>query len=709
VSPVIRRVMLWSRGPNPGQVRAVTAALALAAVAVGSWALVDRAETLETLLFLALAASIVSVGVGYLSERYRRRHLEHLSDSRDLLQQTVRSPLSVGALLGRLCQIFGAGFAEVVVLPDALDQVALLVRICGGRITETSEAVDQVLLADVFSVTVPASLSLVLREGAGPVESDAMLARRGLHGAVMAALSVEGEILGSLMVGRGQGDLRSFTDEDQRLLEALAPQVGVTVEKLRLDERINHQAFHDSLTGLANRALFADRVVHALDRRMEPGRLRAAILFIDLDDFKVVNDTLGHASGDLLLQGVTRRLRRVVRPFDTVARLGGDEFAVLIEDPAGPEEAVAVAERFLEELTDTFDLHGAAVSIGASVGIAIADRPSMTYDHLLREADVAMYRAKERGKATIETFDAGMQRALERRLRLRGDLEQAVSAGELFVEYQPIVALESGTMVGVEALARWDSPRLGRIGPREFIPVAEASGLIREIGRQVLRTACEQAVRWSAGESGRELSVSVNLSPRQLLHPDFAEEVATILRETYLSPSLLNLEITESLLVENTPTTLERLRALKDLGVTIAVDDFGTGYSSLAELKFLPVDALKIPKSFVDNVATDARERAFLAGIIGLGRTLHLRVVAVGVEGADQLDELRDMNCDLAQGFHLAAPLDAEGVAELLSRQAGTAPADCGHRPREMALALLERGHGLATEDRLKPPAPIPA
>jgi diguanylate cyclase (GGDEF)-like protein len=669
------------------QVRTVTAALVVAAVAAGGWALVAQADTVETLLFLALGASIVSVGAGYLSERYQRRHLEHLSDSRDLLQQTVRSPLSVGALLGRLCQVFGAGFAEVVVLPDSPDQDALLVRVRGGRTMETSEAVDEDLLADVFSVIVPQSLSLVLREGAGPGQADAMLSRRGLHGAVMAALSVEGRVLGSLMVGRGEADRRSFTDEDRRLLEALAPQVGVTVEKVRLDERINHQAFHDSLTGLANRTLFADRVVHALDRRVAADRLRAAILFIDLDDFKVVNDTLGHPSGDLLLQGVTERLRRVVRPFDTVARLGGDEFAVLIEDLAGPEEAVAVAERFLEELAGTFDLHATPVTIGASVGIAIADRPSMTYDHLLREADVAMYRAKERGKATVETFDAGMQRALERRLRLKGDLEQAVAAGELFVEYQPIVALESGTVVGVEALARWDSPHLGRIGPREFIPAAEASGLIREIGRQVLRTACGQAVRWTAGQPGRDLSVSVNLSPSQLLHPDFAEEVAAILQETELSPWLLNLEITESLLVENTATTLERLRALKDLGVTLAIDDFGTGYSSLGELKFLPVDALKIPKSFVDNVATDMRERAFLAGIIGLGRTLDLRVVAVGVEDADQLDELREMSCDLAQGFHLAAPLNAAGVAELLSRQPKDVPSERGHRPWQAAQA----------------------
>jgi len=662
------------RGPRPRHVRAVTATLAVLCLATAIWSLVAGGESPGTLLLLLLCACVVWVGSGYLSERYHRRHLEQLSESRDLLQPTVRSPLSVPALLGRLCRVFDAGFAEAVVLPDAPGKSAAVFRVSNGRTLETSAAVDEDLLSEVFSVIVPATMSLLLREG-GHEQSDRVLRKRGLRDAVMAALSVEGRILGSVLVGRRHGALHPFDDEDRRLLEALAPQVGVTVEKLRLDERINHQAFHDSLTGLANRTLFADRVVHALDRRVAAGRLRAAILFIDLDDFKVVNDSLGHPSGDLLLRAVTERLRGVVRPFDTVARLGGDEFAVLIEDLAGPEEAVSVGERFLEELAGTFDLQGNVVSIGASVGVAIADTPSMTCEDLLRKADVAMYRAKERGKATIETFDASMQGALESRMQLRAGLEHALSAGELFVEYQPIVALGSGAMFGVEALARWDSPRRGRVGPREFIPVAETSGLIREIGQRVLHTACAQAVSWVAERpGGPPLHVSVNLSPRQLLHPGFAGEVGAVLRETGLSPSLLTLEITESLLVENNAATLERLHALKELGVTLAIDDFGTGYSSLGELKFLPVDALKIPKAFVDHVATDLRERAFLAGIIGLGRTLDLRLVAVGVEHAEQMVELRDLHCDLAQGFHVAKPLDARGVSELLAREARTGP-----------------------------------
>jgi predicted signal transduction protein with EAL and GGDEF domain len=382
----------------------------------------------------------------------------------------------------------------------------------------------------------------------------------------------------------------------------------------------------------------------------------------------------------------------VVRPFDTVARLGGDEFAVLIEDLAGPEEAVLVADRFLEELAVSFDLEGPAVGIGASVGIAVAGAGATTCDDLLREADVAMYRAKQRGKATVETFDASMQRSLERGLQLRSDFEKAVAAGELHIEYQPVVAVDTGRVVGVEALARWESAGRGRVGPREFIPVAEASGLIHEVGQWVLRTACAQAVAWMAGLPERDLIVGVNVSPRELLHPGFAHEVAAILRETGLTPALLTLEITESLLTEGTAVVLERLRALKGLGVTLAIDDFGTGRSSLGDLRSLPVDALKIPKAFVDNIATDARERAFLAGIIGLGRTLDLRLVAVGVEREEQLHELREMRCDLVQGFHLAAPLDAAGVGEMLAREAGAGPLDLSRRVWKAAQGRAPQG-----------------
>jgi EAL domain-containing protein (putative c-di-GMP-specific phosphodiesterase class I) len=290
-------------------------------------------------------------------------------------------------------------------------------------------------------------------------------------------------------------------------------------------------------------------------------------------------------------------------------------------------------------------------------------------DDLLRQADVAMYRAKERGKATIETFEPSMQWALEHRIQLRNELEQALAGDELYVEYQPIVSLRSGDVVGAEALARWANPRRGSIAPREFIPIAESAGLIRGIGEHVLRSACGQAVRWAKETPDHPMTVSVNLSPMQLLHPAFASDVAEVLRETGMEPARLTLEITESLLVEDTAVTLERLQALKDLGLILAIDDFGTGYSSLGELKFLPVDALKIPKAFIDNVATDDRERAFLAAIIGLGRTLGLRLVAVGVEDSDQRRQLKEMDCDLAQGFHIAMPLSADGIAAMIAGQ----------------------------------------
>jgi diguanylate cyclase (GGDEF)-like protein len=617
-------------------------------------------------LVLATLAGLTLGVAAYGGERHKRRRIQHLYASRDLLQSDSRSPLSVPTLLQRLCQIFEAGFAEVVILPDSPDQPAQVVHVRGGHATEMTRALDKDMLDDVFAVIVPPSSSVVLRPGVGPSQGGEILARRDLKDAIMTALQVEGRVLGVVLVGDRKSDLETFDDEDCKLLSGLGAQIGVSLENLRLDERLKHQAFHDALTGLANRTLFADRVAHALRRRVSPGHVRAAILFIDLDDFKVVNDSLGHACGDIALQSVTERLSHVIRPFDTVGRLGGDEFAVLLEDLAQPGEAIAVAERFLEELTGAFVVQGNAVTIHASVGVAIADNETTSPDDLLRQADVAMYRAKERGKATIETFEPSMQWALEHRVQMRNELEQALAADELYVEYQPVVSLRSGAVVGAEALARWTNPRRGWISPREFIPIAESAGLIRGIGEHVLRTACGEAVRWMRDQPDRSLSVSVNLSPVQLLHPGFASDVAAVLRDTGMKPSQLTLEITESLLVEDTATTLERLQALKDLGIIIAIDDFGTGYSSLGELKFLPVDALKIPKAFIDNVATDERERAFLAAIIGLGRTLGLRLVAVGVEDPDQRRQLTEMDCDMAQGFHFAPPLSADAMADLV-------------------------------------------
>ncbi len=620
-------------------------------------------------LLLSLFASFILGVAAYRGERHKRRRIQHLYASRDLLQSDSRSPLSVPTLLQRLCQIFEAAFAEVVILPDSPEQPAQVVRVRGGQTTEASRALDEDMLDDVFAVIVPPTSSVVLRPGVGPSQGGEVLRRRGLRDAIMTALQVEGRILGTVLVGDRKSDLETFDEEDCKLLSGLGAQVGVSLENLRLDERLKHQAFHDALTGLANRTLFADRVAHALHRRVSPGHLRAAILFIDLDDFKVVNDSLGHACGDMALQSVTERLRHVIRPFDTVARLGGDEFAVLLEDLAQPGEAIAVAERFLEELSGSFVIQGSAVTIHASVGVAIADNEVTSPDDLLRQADVAMYRAKERGKATIETFEPSMQWALEHRIQLRNELEQALAGDELYVEYQPIVSLRSGDVVGAEALARWANPRRGSIAPREFIPIAESAGLIRGIGEHVLRSACGQAVRWAKETPDHPMTVSVNLSPMQLLHPAFASDVAEVLRETGMEPARLTLEITESLLVEDTAVTLERLQALKDLGLILAIDDFGTGYSSLGELKFLPVDALKIPKAFIDNVATDDRERAFLAAIIGLGRTLGLRLVAVGVEDSDQRRQLKEMDCDLAQGFHIAMPLSADGIAAMIAGQ----------------------------------------
>ncbi len=660
--------------PRAGRGRLLVTAVAGASLGAGGLALARGRGLTVTILVLAIAASVAVGGAAWAEERYRRHRLQLLYQSHVLLQGSSGSPPSMETLLLRLCQVLRASFAEVVILPDAIDRSALVVQVRDGKAVDTARALDQAILDDVFSVVVPRSLSLLLRRREEGGQGGEILRRRNLGDAVMAALVVDGRVVGTVLTGDRRGR-RGFGEDDRQLLEALAPQVAITVDRARLDARLSQQAFHDALTGLANRSLFSDRVAHALERRVAPGRLRAAVLFIDLDDFKMVNDGLGHAAGDLLLQGVTQRLRRVVRPFDTVARLGGDEFAVLLEDLAGPEEALGVAQRFLDELAAPFELRGTTVVTGASVGVGIADTAATSPDDLLRQADWAMYRAKERGKATVETFHPGMESALEQRVQLIAELSEALSGDELTVEYQPIVSLSRGRVVGVEALARWTSPRRGRVAPREFIPIAEASGLICEIGERVLRTACRQAACWMAEHAEQELTVSVNLSPRQLLDPAFAGTVAAVLLETAIPPARLTLEITESLLVERTPETLRRLKALKDLGVTLAIDDFGTGSASLDELRRLPVDTLKIPKAFVDNVATSARDRAFLAGIIGLGRTLDLRLVVVGVEQAEQSDQLEQLRCDLVQGFHFAAPIDAAGISELLARQACGQPA----------------------------------
>jgi diguanylate cyclase (GGDEF)-like protein/PAS domain S-box-containing protein len=430
-----------------------------------------------------------------------------------------------------------------------------------------------------------------------------------------------------------------------------------------LQDQLVYAAYHDSLTGLASRALFRERLAeaHVLSARPED----VAVLFLDLDCFKEVNDSLGHAAGDQLLGQVAERLRRSVRDGDTVARFGGDEFAVLIVSIIAMADAETVARRVIAALGEPFEIGGRVLHIGASIGIASAG-DAADLEHLQRNADLAMYRAKAAGGSGLARYDPRMHDELVDRLALESDLRAALERDELTLHYQPTVDLGTGEIVGFEALVRWPHPTRGMVMPLDFVGIAETTGLIVPLGRWVLAEACRQAVAWGAGTT-RQLKMSVNVSVRQFDHCDLAAVVCDILAETGLPVGQLCLEMTESVLLTDTDENLTQLLRLKALGVTLAMDDFGTGYSSLAYLRRYPMDVLKIDRSFVGRLGGDAEDAALVQTIVRLGRSLGVCTVAEGIENAVQLTALRDMGCDLGQGYYLSRPVPAAEASRLLA------------------------------------------
>src|SRR5918997_1226210 len=438
-------------------------------------------------------------------------------------------------------------------------------------------------------------------------------------------------------------------------------------ERKALEERLMQQALHDPLTGLPNRTLFMNRLEHALDR----GRRRestVAVLFMDLDNFKFVNDSLGHEAGDLLLVAVSNRMQPCLRSEDTIARLGGDEFAVLIEDVKYTSEPAYVAERIVEVLQAPFAVGGQPVVITPSIGIAIGDSSQDPPEHLLREADLAMYRAKADGKARHRVFDPSMEHETTERLRLENDLRRGLQRAEFRVHYQPVVHLETRRIVGMEALVRWEHPERGVILPDDFVPLAEEIGLIIPLGRWVLREACRQAHRWQKRYPAEPpLSMGVNLSTRQLGDSDLVEDVEGLLRETGLDPECLILEITEGAVVGAEEHRIETLRRLHAMGVRFALDDFGTGYSSLSYLKRLPVSLLKIDRSFVERIGQDAEDEVLVTGMVYVASALGLSVVAEGVETPEQLAQVKSLGCELGQGHYFSEPVSSEAAGELLA------------------------------------------
>jgi len=437
-------------------------------------------------------------------------------------------------------------------------------------------------------------------------------------------------------------------------------------QRVALEEQLVHRAFHDELTGLANRALFANRVEQGLLRGSR-NALRTAVIFLDLDDFKEINDSLGHAAGDALLKQSAERLRVCLRAGDTAARLGGDEFAVLLEECHDDGvEVMQVAERIAQAFARPFALEEREAFASASIGVALS-RGDESGEELLRNADLAMYLAKRRGKARVERFAAHMHEEVVERLDLLADLRYAIEREELQLEYQPIVDLETRRVSGLETLVRWDHPRRGRIPPTDFIPIAEQSGLIVAIGRWVLLHACAHARHWSRSLPHlMPVTITVNLSARQLGDENLIDDVANALRVAGLRRDQLVLELTESTLLANSEETVGILTSLKSLGVRLAIDDFGTGYSSLSYLHRFPVDVLKIDKSFVEGVADGPGGSALASAVIGLGNSLSLRTVAEGIETEAQFAALLALGCKFGQGYLFSRPLPPGDVMPFL-------------------------------------------
>jgi diguanylate cyclase (GGDEF)-like protein len=614
-------------------------------------------------LFLAYRA--------YLSERQKHASLEMLYESSRIFLRSAELDSAIVSLLEHARLMFHSDRAEIVVAGP--EGTPLRTAVGPGR-------------ASAVMVPVPERAEVLARLSAdggpfiyAPGEDVPTSSDRLFRYAMVAPLRGESGLLGAIVVSDRIGESDEFTRDELRLLETVANQAAVALENgrleqslselFRLKEELRHQAYHDPLTGLANRALFLDAVRARLDA--PASARRPVILFLDLDDFKVVNDTVGHGLGDVLLQTVARRLTSCVRDADTVARLGGDEFAILTEDDVDLVEARQIAERVTDSFRAPFHVGERDFVIRASLGIA-AGAAGQTADELLRNADVAMYDAKVRGKAQVSLWTQSMHRAVVERHEMSADLSRAVDQGELDVFYQPLVALDTGRIVGFEALSRWNHPTRGPVPPDQFIALAEQSDTIVTLGRRVLRQACRDAVAWRSMPGLEDASVSVNLSPHQVARADFNDDVAAILAETRLDPAGLVLEMTETAMFRDMDGAVLELQSLRSTGIRLAVDDFGTGYSSLRYLRQFRVDELKIARDFIASEEDDDDGWAFAHAIVVLGRTLGLAIVAEGVETQGQRERLRELGCDIGQGYLFSRPVPAYAVASLVARLSPT-------------------------------------
>jgi diguanylate cyclase (GGDEF)-like protein len=504
------------------------------------------------------------------------------------------------------------------------------------------------------------------------------LASIGMRSMAMVPMVASGTAVGTLEFMSSRSGV--FGPHDLEIATMLAGEGAMALENARLYEQIRHQALHDGLTGLANRLLFRDRVVNAIERSHGRDGRPFAILFIDLDDFKVLNDTLGHARGDDVLVATAGRVSDSLRPSDTAARLGGDEFAVLLDGVADEETALSIAIRLADTLREPLEVCDIVTTVAASIGIAMSGALGESADDMLRNADMAMYAAKRSSRGRAQVFQSVLRDDAVARTELAGSLRGVEARGELRLDYQPIVELASGAVVGLEALVRWQPPDRPLLMPDSFIDLAEQTGDIVPMGRWILREACRQVRDWQVRLGLPDLQASVNLSARQFQEHDLVETVRGVLAETELTPSSLILEITESGLMQRTTGTIGRLTELRALGIHLAIDDFGTGYSSLSYLERFPVDSLKIDRSFIAELTPGGERPAIARAIVELGRTLDLHVVAEGIEQAEQADWLIGLGCAFGQGYLYSRPLGPAATEAFLaanaSRRARHVPAD---------------------------------
>jgi diguanylate cyclase (GGDEF)-like protein len=648
-----------------GAVAAVTnTSLALIAVVVLA------ADRQVAWLLLVLAAVLFIAYRAYASLREQHERLRRLHYFTRVVARSERSGSVAATVLAETQELLRAERAELTVFPAGGVPLRTVLNAEGQPVTGPVKDTSAIL--EVFQRAVATEQAVLLTPPIADQTLRDALAEQGITDAMIAPLRAGAGTAGTLLVANRLGDVGAFSGQDLTLLQTLAGQAGGALARGQLldDLRLaaaerEYQALHDPLTGLPNRTLFTDRVRQAATGLRSDGRL--AVLLIDLDRFKEVNDTLGHASGDLVLREVGVRLRAGLPDGHTVARLGGDEFAVLVPALPNWDAAVAVGRLVRATLGQPLPIEQLELEVSGSIGIALGPDHGSDPDLLLQRADVAMYQAKE-GHTGIEVYAAERDQYSPRRLALVGALRAAIERRELTLLYQPKVELASGRMVGAEALVRWHHPEHGQIPPDEFIPIAESTALIQPLGQFVLETALDQARRWQ--EAGLFLHVAVNLSVRNLLEPALVDQVTELLGRSGVTPSTLTLEITESGVMTDPEAAISMLWKLRRIGVRLSVDDFGTGYSSLAYLKRLPVDEVKLDKSFVLNMTGDADDAAIVRSTVELAHNLGLKFVAEGVEDQDTLELLAALGCDLVQGYHLARPTPADQLVHL-QRHAG--------------------------------------